>query len=169
LPILVRFAIAIAVFLGCVRLSSLSEVPGKGRIVARTKEGKKGTFYFSGKAECPLFPLVVGQNVVVRVSTAVDAFVAAGPCSIATPPWRAAGCFPVASTTVAPSPPLDSPNRHQATGPSLLSPSFYLLALYCNNQGGSCLTYYWHGGQGPFLTCLMPHGFLKQSLGQRRR
>jgi len=29
---------------------------------------------------------------------------------------------------------------------SLLSPSFYLLALYCNYQGGSCLTYYWHGG-----------------------
>ncbi len=25
----------------------------------------------------------------------------------------------------------------------------YLLALYCNNLGGSCLTYYWHGGECP--------------------
>ena len=25
-------------------------------------------------------------------------------------------------------------------------PSFYLLALYCNNGGGSCLTYHWHRG-----------------------
>ena len=41
-----------------------------------------------------------------------------------------------------PPPPLPFPT-------SLLSPSvLYLLALYCNNQGGSCLTYYWHGGDG---------------------
>ena len=32
---------------------------------------------------------------------------------------------------------------------SLLFPSFYLLALYCNNQGGGCLTHYWHGGFSP--------------------
>jgi hypothetical protein len=78
------------------------------------------------------------------------------PLVLPTPPRPRWWCAELRSGYALPSfrppPPLDPSPK------SLPFPSFYLLALYCNLSGRSCLTYYWHidrrcgedlGGTGP--------------------